>query len=689
MAETKKLGERLIEAGLITRDALTQALELQKSKPGVRLGDCLLSLGLVSEQALLRFLAAEYQTRYVSADKLAKVKIATEVLDRIPVRFAEAQALLPILYDAERKALSVVMAEPQNRAAIEELKILAGLSEVYAFIGTRSAIQAAIRKHYYSDPTAFDVLSSAPVNRAEAEAVAAFVENTPTTNRSVASASLAFETSPAARMESLAKSAAQEGMHATAGGVQPSSVRLAVDLVQRSSLMSDNDFIDTLNVLVGLIEMRRRDAFRARSAAVAKHSRTIAQRMGLPVREVNHITIAAYLHDLAKRADRHLTLLSAAENSEWKLDAKRYYKAPIKLFETVHLPNEVNAILAQLFEAYDGSGLPQGLKAEAIPAGARILAAVDSYEDLTKNIQNVWGKVFSKAEALARLQSQVGTLFDPAVVDLMRQIHTGEILRNRIVSEGRQALICHADEGMRTDLRDALGKLGLAANVTLTSDAALDAVRHGEADLLLAEVGSQPEDAFAIVAALRQEPATAGLPVIFLAEKDDPSLCDRASGLRPAEVVVGSVDPDEIAAKAKALLDDRVAAGAPGRPVSGTLDEMQLPELLKTIAEAKRSGRLVVRGLGKSGEVLVEQGRVVHATCPPAKGEDAFDQLLEIKDGDFTLDPNFLILEQQMDKDVDVLLREAEARRKRASRPMAPHAAPATTTQARRAAPAK
>ncbi len=677
MAETKKLGERLIDAGLITRDALTQALDMQKTNPKLRLGDCLLAMRLIGEQALLRFLAAEYQTRYVSAEKLSKVKIATEVLDRVPVRFAEAQFLVPILFDAERKALSVVMAEPQNQAAITELKLLANLNEVFVFIGTRSAVQAAIKKFYYGDPTAFETLDPAPsVARSEAVAVAAFVESHATPSNARLSASAIFDANAGMRVESLQRAASAGHQVTVSGGVSPTSVRAAVDAVQRSSLTSDNDFIETLNVLVGLLELRRKDGFRAHSAAVAKHSRTIAQRMGLEHRSVNHITIAAYLHDLGKRPDRHFTLVSVAEKEDWKAEAKRYYKAPIKLFETVHLPVEVNSILAHLFEAYDGSGFPQGIKGDNIPAGARILAAVDAYEDLIKNPMNVFGKAFEKSNALDYIQERVGVFFDPAVVDLMLQIHTGEMLRARLLSEGRQVLVSHGDEGTRTDLRDGLTKLGLITNTTVNPDGLYDALRHGEADVYIAEVPPGAEDALMLVASLRQEPATVGLPVIFLAAQADGALQDRVNALRPAELIVGEVDPDQIAARAKALLDDRLASGAPGRPVSGLLDEMALPELLKTISQAKRSGRLFVRGAGKQGEIFIETGRVVHSVCGPTKGEAAFDQLAEIAVGDFTLDPNFLILEQQMDKDVDILLRESAARRKRAAEAPAPPAAP-------------
>ena len=41
-------------------------------------------------------------------------KIATEVLDRVPVRFAEAQFLVPILFDQERRACSAYAARPQT-----------------------------------------------------------------------------------------------------------------------------------------------------------------------------------------------------------------------------------------------------------------------------------------------------------------------------------------------------------------------------------------------------------------------------------------------------------------------------------------------------------------------------------------------------------------------------------------------
>src|SRR3954470_19361748 len=126
----KKLGERLVEAGLVTAQAIEQALQQQKIT-GHKLGDCLVEIGLIKETDLLRFLATDLNTRFVSADKLSKAKIEPSVLDKLPVRVAEQQNVLPLMIDLERKIISVVMAEPQNEALKKEIALVTEMDEVY------------------------------------------------------------------------------------------------------------------------------------------------------------------------------------------------------------------------------------------------------------------------------------------------------------------------------------------------------------------------------------------------------------------------------------------------------------------------------------------------------------------------------------------------------------------------------
>ena len=75
----------------------------------------------------------------------------------------EAQCFLPLALDSERKILSIVMAEPQNLALVKEITLITEMDEVFAYVGVRSAILAAIKKHYYGDHTAFAALEAGGV----------------------------------------------------------------------------------------------------------------------------------------------------------------------------------------------------------------------------------------------------------------------------------------------------------------------------------------------------------------------------------------------------------------------------------------------------------------------------------------------------------------------------------------------
>lgn len=665
MAEATRLGERLVQAGLVTPSAVSQALELQK-RAGGRLGDCLVELKLITEQALLRFLAAELNTRYVSAEKLAKVKVEPDVLDRVPVRMAEKVGLLPIAYDVEKRVLSVVMAEPQNTETLEELKVVARADQIVNFIALLSSVTAGIKKFYYGDPSAFALIeASAAQQKKDLGSMGATYEQSRPGTRQLATQDLPMApgtySGPGPGASSIA-SMAQEGKsisQVSAMPGAPTSVRRAMDAIQRASVMSDNDYIETLNVLVGLLELQ--GAQRGHSARIAKQSRAVGQRLGLSHRELNYLTIAAYLHELGKGAP-HTTLLSAATSEAHKAAAKRDLRVPVKLFESVHLPSQVSTILMQSYEAFDGSGLPQGVKGEDIALGARILAAVDSYEDLLSNPENLTGGLLPKADALRLVAAQARKLFDPAVLEVLRQVGTGEILRQRILAEGHQVLLAEPDEASRVGLTRALAQAGLSVTAVSNSELALHHATVGDADLVIASVSLQPDDAFVLTAELRSEPITAAMPVILLAATDEPAVRDRATQLGVASILQKPVDEEQLAQTAKQLLDERLQSGAPHRPVQGTLEELGVGELLRILAGSQRSGQVVVQTDDAKGELYLEQGRLVHAVCGPLKGREALKKILGLRAGDFRIDPNFLILEQQLDLDVEVALREAGAR---------------------------
>ncbi len=664
----KKLGERLIEAGLITQDGLQQALELQK-RFGGRLGDCLVELRHISEQALLRFLATEYRTRYVAAEKLSKVKIPQDVLDKIPVRMAEQQALIPLMIDGDRRIISIVMAEPQNLQVIEEVRLVTDMAEVYAYIGLRSAIQAAIKKHYYGDPTAFAILESGTGVRQDVAPLVDYYEHAQGTDSKSFSVTqlnrLPTETNPRMR-----PSTDPRGRATGITGLSPTSVRQSIDELHRASVMSDNDFVETLHIMVGLLEMRRKE-FKGHSSSVARGVRTISMRLGLPSREVNYNTIAAYLHDLGKRSDRHLTLLSIRAGDDWKVEAKRYYRTPIKLFETVHLPVQVNQILAHLYEAYDGTGLPEQRAGDAIPSGSRIIAVIDAFEDLHRNPQNFLKKTLPKDEALNVLGQHSGSLFDPKVMEAMRLLHSGDLLRQRLLADTRTVLYLDPDESGAALLLEKLSQKGVSARYARSAEAALDILREGDIDLIVSEVNLGTEDGFLFATSLRQVPELSAIPLVFVTSRSEPTAIERGLAVGAVDYIVKPYMPEVVAGKIRKVIDER-ASQAPGRPVHGSFDEMALADVIRTIGQAKRSGQLAIPTAGKTAEIYFDRGRVVHAIHGHVKGELALMELLDTDQGEFHLDPNYLILEHLIDRDAEVLLREHATRKARgAAKPAA------------------
>lgn len=631
----KRLGEKLIEAGLVSAEAVEQALSHQKITSH-RLGDCLVELGLMQEGALLRFLAAEFKTRFVSAEKLAQAKIAPEVLEKVPVRMAEKQDFLPIAFDAERRILSIVMAEPQNEALVKEIAIITDMTEVFAYVGVRSAIQAAIKKHYYGDPTAFSSMQSGAALQQDARKLAG-----------------AYEGSES-RIESNRTSISGSGK--TSSRVNPTQLREALGAVRGQ--VGENDFVETLNILVGLLEMPRKE-FRGHSAQVARQSALIARRIGLQPREVAHTSVAAYLHDLGKKPDKHFTLPLLAANPEARAEAKRYARAPIKLFETVHLPGGVNAVLAQIYEAFDGSGVPQGAKGDDISAGARIISAVDAFFELTRNPFNLHGRVMTKHEAIASMREQAGTLFDPLVVDTLDVLQSGDILKQRVEQDGRQVFVADPDEAVRTDLMDSLAKDGLVVQSVIKLDGLIDAVLANEADTLVVGLGYGVGDIVALVQFVRARPESAALPVLLLGDPTDPASRERlvqsgVNGFIPLPLV-----PDEAASTIRTAYLDRLEHGGLGHIVRGSFDELAAIELSKVLGASRKSGRLTVRNGPQEGYLQFERGCIIFALFADKKGEAAIQPLLTLPQADFSFDPEAMLTEMpNVERDFDVVARQ-------------------------------
>ena len=137
----KKLGEILIEAGIITQAQLEQALEFQRDNGGL-IGELLVQLRFTTEEDIAKTLTAQYGFAYLP---LANYEIDQELIKLIPERVARQYCLIPI--DKIADNLTIAMSNPLNNQAIEDVKTFLGCN-VQIFVSTASDIKKAIAKYY-------------------------------------------------------------------------------------------------------------------------------------------------------------------------------------------------------------------------------------------------------------------------------------------------------------------------------------------------------------------------------------------------------------------------------------------------------------------------------------------------------------------------------------------------------------
>jgi putative nucleotidyltransferase with HDIG domain len=180
----------------------------------------------------------------------------------------------------------------------------------------------------------------------------------------------------------------------------------------------DGAFTTTLQVLSSA--MGAKDAYTAsHEDRVAELAVRVAERMGLSRHEQEKVRYAALLHDIGKIAvpDRILGKPGKLDEEEWAV-MRTHTVVGADLLKRIPFFAGVHPLVRSSHERWDGGGYPDGLASEAIPLGARIVAACDALHAITSD--RTYRLASSQEDALAELTRCAGTHFDPAVVEALR-----------------------------------------------------------------------------------------------------------------------------------------------------------------------------------------------------------------------------------------------------------------------------
>lgn len=152
---TKRIGELLVDVGLLSADQLEQALEIQRASRE-RLGDVLINKGYITQSQLFEVLEFQLGIPHV---QLARYRIDPSILKLIPERLAKAYQAVPFRKDGTR--LYVAMVDPLDFYAIDDLRMSTGFT-VEPAICAPEDIQAAIRRYYEMQESVEAAVQSVP-----------------------------------------------------------------------------------------------------------------------------------------------------------------------------------------------------------------------------------------------------------------------------------------------------------------------------------------------------------------------------------------------------------------------------------------------------------------------------------------------------------------------------------------------
>lgn len=146
-ANHRRLGDLLIDARLITRAQLDEALAV-KSQTGERLGEILVALGYISEPNLVRTLAAQLRLPVIEPERLRIDPAAAALISH---QVAQRHRAVP--YAREGNILHVAMSDPLDVVALEDLAVITGC-EIRPAVTTTRGIEQALAMAYRAQPVA-------------------------------------------------------------------------------------------------------------------------------------------------------------------------------------------------------------------------------------------------------------------------------------------------------------------------------------------------------------------------------------------------------------------------------------------------------------------------------------------------------------------------------------------------------
>ncbi|MCL2102646.1 MAG: response regulator [Syntrophorhabdaceae bacterium] len=402
--------------------------------------------------------------------------------------------------------------------------------------------------------------------------------------------------------------------------------------------------IDTIDVLVGLQEIND-PFFGGNSHITMEYARAVAEEMKLSPETVDEIVVGALLRDIGRVGIKNDILLGRRKisNSEYKT-LQGHCENGAEIIEHIDFPWKIRPIIIHHHERYDGKGYPSGLKGREIPIGARILSVVDAFAAMTAH-RPYRTRNLTKEEAIHELHKNVGTQFDPEVVEVFSSVLSRKFFY-RGMGPKPKIMIVGSEIDYMTLIKLRLVNDGFDVLAYDSAKDALENVGKTAPDLIIADTMMPDLNGIEMFRKIRElPPPFEETPLVFISGKDDPESKIEALHLGAEDFFVKPVDFSVLTARILNIIrrDAKWRKGGGGTVVAATgvvgdLRNLGIPEIVQTLHLGLKTACVSIKGPIGEGRIFFENGRIRHAERGSLSGETAFYEMLRWQEGPFVIE---------------------------------------------------
>jgi len=169
-------------------------------------------------------------------------------------------------------------------------------------------------------------------------------------------------------------------------------------------------------LLLGHISALRDSETSEHNTRVAYMSYLFGQKLKLDIATMQALMKGAFVHDIGKIGipDSILLKNGKLDASEWEI-MKTHTTLGIELIKDIKWFNDAQSLILHHHEKFDGSGYPEGLKADQIPLHVKVFSIIDVFDALV--VERPYKKAFCLEKAKNIIKEGSSSHFEPTLVE--------------------------------------------------------------------------------------------------------------------------------------------------------------------------------------------------------------------------------------------------------------------------------